>query len=224
MNNTGKMSVMGIVILVIILIIGGMFGYVNATREFDKEVHGHVIAAYWSNTPELMIDELNAAVNGTENLGLRPDMYGKWFSWDRTPDNSVDYWLNHFKSVINRTEAVMEWRDGAYKNGTSVESLSDVYEQKMDNLRNFLKVGGWSDETFRKAYYVEYHPLWYWFPAFAAISGITISILIMVILVYGREKEGRGHNSGIIMDTMMKVFGIAMMLIGLMVTMVFLAG
>lgn len=48
MNSRGKFAALIAVLLIAVIVVGGFAGYVNAVRPFDKEVHGHVLAAYWS--------------------------------------------------------------------------------------------------------------------------------------------------------------------------------
>jgi hypothetical protein len=130
-----------------------------------------------------MIKELQMALNGMDNLSINGNDYGAFFDWDKTPDTKVDYWIKHFESIIERCDAVMLWRDAAYSNGSTPESLGDVYEQKMDNLRKFIKSEGWSDEVFRDAYVVKYHLWARFFWPIEIICGI-IPLLLMSILSF----------------------------------------
>ena len=158
--------------------------YIIIDRSFDREVHGHVVNAYYSNTPELMIDELTQAINGLDNLSVSSEDYGAFFSWDKTPDKRVDYWLKHFDSIITRCYSVIDWRDSAYSNGSTPESLGDVYEQKMLNIRNFIKFEkddevSWSDEVFRDAYTIKHYP----WGRFATLIEICCGIIPLILLI-----------------------------------------
>lgn len=176
-----------ILMLVGLTLMGLAVGEITVSKEFDKACHGHMENAYWSNTPELMIKELELYLDGIEELGIEEDDYGAFFSWDKTPDKRVSFWIEHVEGIINRTYSVISWRDQAYKNGSTPESLGDVYEQKMDNLRGFLKQGGWSDETVKDAYIIESALWWYFYPVIAIIMIIIIIIIItgtIILMMY----------------------------------------
>jgi hypothetical protein len=55
--------------------------------------------------------------------------------------------------------------------------MGDVYEQKMDNLREFLKENGRADWIAENAWYVKYHKFGY----FAVI--ISLGWIIVIILM-----------------------------------------
>jgi hypothetical protein len=107
-----------------------------------------------------MIVQLNLCEQGMRNLGLTPDMYGAWLPWEQTPDIRMDYQYSHIDAIIERTKAVIEWRNETYtKNGSAPETLGDVYNTKMDNLRSFLVEDGWSDWISYRAFFVNNY-LW----------------------------------------------------------------
>lgn len=117
------------------------YGAVVVDFAYQREVGGHIRNAYEVNTPEAMIDELNRSVAGMHRLGLTDAMYSRYFPWERTPDRSMAFQYEFLDQLINRTEAVILWRTLAYNGNTTPETLGDVYEQKMDNLRSFMTEG-----------------------------------------------------------------------------------
>lgn len=119
----------------------GAYGTVAVHYPYEREIGGHVRNAYEVNTPEAMIVELNLSVRGMRGLGLREEMYSAFFPWERTPDRSMAFQYSFIDQLINRTEAVIAWRTLAYSGNTTPETLGDVYEQKMDNLRSFMREG-----------------------------------------------------------------------------------
>lgn len=169
-------------IITFILIISTLTAYnmVGPSYTYRKEIRGHMENAYYANSPELMKEELSLAIEGMEKLGLTEDMYGAFWQWDKTPDKRMSYQYDHLQGILERIDAVIVWRDTTYGNqSTSTEQLGDVYEQKMDNLRAFLKEDGWSDWIAEDAYYVNNHlwlhlaPLW--------LGVLAISFILIVL-------------------------------------------
>lgn len=74
-------------------------------------------------------------------------------------------------SVIARAEAVRQDRERQVQQGGSDE-LGDVYEQKMDNLRTFIKEEGWLDDIGRGAYTIQAHPYWAWWSNWGAFTAL----------------------------------------------------
>lgn len=166
------------VVLITILSVVYVVDMIGPAYEFRKNVHGHMENAYYANSPELMMNELDKAVEGMCALNLENDMYGAFWPWEKTPDRRMDYQYKHLDSVYNRIAAVIDWRDKTYGNVSEpTEQLGDVYEQKMDNLRGFLKEEGWSDWIAQDAYYVNNY-LWIY------LFWIWYGILLVVATVY----------------------------------------
>jgi len=168
-----------IIVLVAIFSIASVYNMLGPNYEFQREIHGHMENAYYADEPELMKKELILAIDGMQDLGLEKEKYGAFWYFDKTPDRQMDYQYKHLEGIIERIDAVIEWREKTYANeSTSTEQLGDVFEQKMDNLRGFLKEEGWSDWIARDTFYVEHHlwlylfDLWFWL--LVAISGIYL--------------------------------------------------
>jgi len=148
-----------LILIVPAVVISG-YQTIGPYYEWNYEVHSHMLNAYYANSPELMITELSACENGMRDLGLTPDLFGAWLPWEKTPDIRMDYQYNHLDAIINRTKAVIEWRNLTYTtNGSAPETLGDVYNEKMDNLRGFLVEDGWSDWISYQAFFVNEY-LW----------------------------------------------------------------
>lgn len=175
----------------------------NYKPEFKREVHGHVVNAYYANTPELMISELKAAKLGMQRLGLAPTLYDDMRPWKHTPDNRMDYQYNLIDSVIKRAEAVKADRDRQVREGTS-DQLGDVYETKMDNLRDFIGPNsdggssGWIDSTSYGAFFVHKHPnvaMWYDFGLIWFLCWLGGTILCLgagiPLVIYGDKRVKR---------------------------------
>lgn len=65
--------------------------------------------------------------------------------------------------VIERVDSVIAWKTEMYKtNNTQIENLGDVYEQKMDNLREFIFENGSSDWIAKNAWLANNYTLLYY--------------------------------------------------------------
>jgi hypothetical protein len=185
--------ILGLLILILPASLISGYQTIGPYYKWNYEVHSHIYNAYYANSPELMIIQLNLCEQGMRNLGLSPDMYGAWLPWEQTPDIRMDYQYSHIDAIINRTKAVIEWRNQTYtKNGTAPETLGDVYNEKMDNLRGFLVEDGWSDWISYRAYFVNGY-LWLviwndilcWFV-------YLFGIIIILIGIVRLKKESKG--------------------------------
>jgi hypothetical protein len=190
---------LGLLILVLPAVLISGFQSVGPYYKWNYEVHSHMSNAYYANSPELMILQLTLCEEGMRNLGLSPDMYGAWLPWEKTPDVRMDFQYSHIDAILNRTKSVIEWRNQTYtKNGSAPETLGDVYNEKMDNLRGFLVEDGWSDWISYRAYFVnEYLWLVLWNDIvcwFVYLFGIIIILLGVVSLKKGfRFTRNKGN-------------------------------
>jgi len=146
--------------------------------EFNREVHGHMENAYYANEPTLMKSELQKAIDGMRDLDLEPQMFGAFWGWDRVPNLRMSYQYDHLDGIMARINSTIVWYNANYgPNSTgNPESLGDVYEQKMDDLRAFLQEDGWSDWIAHDTFYVNHHLFIYLAPliylAMIAVAGI----------------------------------------------------
>lgn len=158
--------------------------YVN--YQYEKIIGSHIENAYEVNTPERMINEINIAKEEMQRANLLPSDYGALIF--KKPDNSMEFQYNFLDSIVERAEAVEIWYNSTYiGENTNTESLGDVYEQKMDNLREFLKEGGRADWIAKNTWYVKNHPIIYVLIGGgkdSRIGGVSISILILSLIGY----------------------------------------
>ena len=175
-------------------------GSVVVNFAYEREVGGYVRNAYEVNTPEAMISELTKAVAGMRRLGLTDEMYGAYLPWERTPDVSMAFQYQYIDQLINRTEAVIAWRTLAYSGNTTPETLGDVYEQKMDNLRSFMTEGcsdRWvcTDWIARDVYYV-YQATPYYFGSVFGLGAALAMMMSVVAFVYVRVAQSARLSAG----------------------------
>ena len=140
MRGSNKYGIIFAVTLVVAIVYGAN-GVVAVNFAYERQVGGHIRNAFEVNTPEAMINELNRSLTGMRALGLTDEMYAAYFPWEQTPDRSMAFQYEYIDQLVNRTEAVILWRNLAYSGNTTPETLGDVYEQKMDNLRSFMIEG-----------------------------------------------------------------------------------
>ncbi len=134
----------------------------NVEYPYEVAIGSHFNNAYKMPTPEGILKELNLAIEGMEKMEITPDLYSKWFSWQETPDKSMAFSYAYINNVINRTEAVIEWREQSIYNNT--EQFQDVYERKVESIR--LMIGddrGYIliDGPIKRAYLLETYPIYY---------------------------------------------------------------
>ena len=174
MNGIGwlALGIISIMILIFYFIIGIFVSY-----NYERNVGAHIENAFEVNTPERMIIEIQLAKDGMKSLNLDENMYGALIF--KKPDNKMSWQYNFLDSVIERAEAVIIWRDTTYGGqAAATEQLGDVYEQKMDNLREFLHEGGRADWIAEKVYFVNNNVLYY-----SNVSFFIYSILIFFIIL-----------------------------------------
>lgn len=188
----GLLAVAGIVHLV-----GwGVYGAISVDPDYNKQVHGHTVNAYWANTPELMVSELNQAKEGLHSYHLQGDEYSTLLPWEQTPDNRMDYQYALIDSVIERAQAVKADRDRQQQQGTS-DQLGDIYETKMDNLRDFIGPNsdggssGWLDETGHGAYVIHEHPYYAWWNSWGLVALLPwLGVVAAGIVAIVKAPEG----------------------------------
>ena len=150
------------------------FGYYYNTYSYEKNIGSYIENAYEVNTPSRMIAEIKKAIEGMKKEGLTEDMYGAM--WFKKPDNKMSWQYDFLNSVIERAEAVEKWQENMDKTG-SVETLGDVYEQKMDNLREFLKENGRADWIAKDVWLVNNHPFYY-FIFLVSLIWILLTVIL----------------------------------------------
>lgn len=160
-------------LIIVLLLIAGIIGFSAywVSFQYERDIGSHIENAYEVNTPERMIAELEFAKQGMREADLKEGDYGALFF--KKPDNSMAWQYDFIDSIVERAKAVQEWQDKVESDGKAVESLGDVYENKMDNLRGFLKEGDRADWIAKDAWYVKNH-LWFY---------LKIPFIIMVLLI-----------------------------------------
>jgi len=177
MNKTSKGVCISMgVILFVTLIVYMIYGfYVDYQYERD-------IGAYFDNardciTPECILVQLNDGKQAIVDYGLTEDMYGALIF--KKPDNSMKFQFQHLDAIIERAEAVKIWKEKSYSDEGVGETMKDVYNEKMDNLRKYIHAeGARSDWIAKSTWYVNNHKLYYlWYI-------VSLSLLVLIVLLF----------------------------------------
>lgn len=178
-----------------------IYGYSYYTNyQYEKIIGSHMMNARDMNTPSRMLDELNLAKHGMVEEGLTKDMNGALFF--KKPSNSMDFQYEHIDSIIERVKAVDVWYNKVYKSetGQQAETLGDVYEQKMDNLRDFIMEDTRSDLIAHNTWLIQHNIPVYLVGRNVGISvngvGLFPSNLMMILLMglglkYYTDRHGK---------------------------------
>jgi len=177
-------------ILLVMVIVIGVYGYF-VNYQYENKIGAYMDNAKDMNTPSRMIEQLQLAKQGMIDAGLTENDYGAM--WFKKPDNSMTFQYQHLDSIIERARAVEEWRQKTYGNdsSTQTESLGDVYESKMTNLRNFIMETTRSDWIAKNAWYVKYYKVLYFEGEIILVLIALIIILIIVALSQLRSLKKR---------------------------------
>ncbi len=103
-----------------------------------QEYTNYLNAAAEMYDPVLIVQTLERALVGIENLGLKPTDSGAAFSWDVNYHHSIAFNIDQIKTAIEYGNTVVEWREQSY-HGTVVENVNDVYTEKMIHLKQVAK-------------------------------------------------------------------------------------
>lgn len=168
----------------------GLFAYgLYIDYQYEKSVGAYFDNAEDCINPECILEQVRAGRQAMVDEGLTPDLYGAWIF--RKPSNSMKFQYTHIDSIIERAEAIQQWKIQVYSNDSSGEVLGDVYTQKMDNLRKYVtgetagESGSRSDWIAKDAWYLKYH---FFLANFGFIFGVILLLLALILI-------GGGMNS-----------------------------
>jgi hypothetical protein len=163
-------------VLFIVLIIFGVYNYF-VSYQYDKQIGSYMSNAIDMIAPEGMLQQVQLAKQGMIDAGLTENDYAA--VWFKKPDNSMKFQYQHIDAIIERIQAVEDWKTKIAGNNTQIETLGDVYETKMTNLRNYINEGGVrSDWIAKDTWYIKNHIVVYF--------GFWIGfILITLMLLFG---------------------------------------
>ncbi len=157
MKGTGKQILFSLILFGLISFSCYQY-YVD--YKYETIIGSYMLNAKDMNTPDKMLEQLQMARQGMINAGLTDNDYGVFIF--KKPDNSMKFQYSHIDSIIERVEAVQQWKESTYgSDSVATENMGDVYEAKMTNLRNFIMEDTRSDWIAKDAWYVKYHFILY---------------------------------------------------------------
>lgn len=174
-------------------IVGGFYVNTAVMPTYTRAVSSHLDNAYELNSPEQMLEEVELAEQGMKDLGLHENMYTQFWSWDQIPSNSMKFQYTYMKGLKERIQSVIDWKANTYGKNNTSESMGDVYEQKMINLRKFIMENAdgshsRSDWIAKDAWYYNMHTGWYWLGYFEEIIFLITSVISGLGLVWLSER------------------------------------
>ena len=133
-----------------------------------------------------MLEQLQNGRQAMINEGLTEDLYGAWIF--KKPDNSMKFQYQHLDGVIERVKSVIEWkRKISGNNSDTTEIMKDVYNEKMDNLRNYIQgetsekiIASRSDWIASDAWWLKYHFILGWFGFWIELVLLGLTSLFFV--------------------------------------------
>ena len=184
----GSVLLVTFVIIVGVMIMVGFIGYgIYLNYLYERDIGGYMETARDTITPESFKEQLILFKDAVNRSGITENDYGAM--WFKKQDNSMKFQIQHVDSIIGRADAMMLWQQASYNNTgvqpvyASPEAFRDVYNEKMNNLRDYIHAEGYrSDWIVEDAWYVKYHPVMY-FQGW--IVGITFGIIVLVIALTG---------------------------------------
>ncbi len=103
---------------------------VPVRREYTNYIH----AAVDMYDPHMVVQTLEQALQGIEDLGLEPTDNAAIFSWDKNYRHTPQFSIDQITSVIDYANNFIEWKEQSYDTGV-IEVAADVYDAKMSHLR-----------------------------------------------------------------------------------------
>ena len=145
-----------------------------------QEYYNYLNAAPEMYDPVLIIQTLERALQGIENLGLDPPDNGAAFSWDVNYHHTVQFNIDQINSAIDLGNNIIQWKEMSYQ-GTVVENVNDVYYEKVLNLRR--KVDEVDSINISYAYCFNNKPGLFWFVYDWYIMGLGLVQLCVGFLL-----------------------------------------
>lgn len=167
--------------IVSLVLLGSLiYQMIMVNYEYETKVGAYFDNARDCITPDCMLQQLQTGRTAITLLGLTDNDYGAYIF--KRADNSMQFQYIHIDSIIERVNAVVDWKNKIYSNQTqAVETMKDVYNEKMDNLRLYIHAESYrSDWIAKNAWYVKYHLYLYfgvlWAVLYLLLAGVGFGI------------------------------------------------
>lgn len=187
----GGMRIAGVFLLLISIIafIILAFSQYYTGYQYERVLGSYMETATDTITPESFREQMVLFKGAVADAGLNENDYGAWLF--KKPDNSMKFQMQHIDSIIGRADAMIQWKNTVYNNGTqtvpagqiSAEAFRDVYNDKMNNLRSYIHAeGDRSDWIAKDAWYVKYHMFYYVWAFFIYLLLIIVGIIAIIMI------------------------------------------
>jgi len=177
------------IVLLTLLVIWAIFAFSYSyyvDYQYENQIGSYFSNAIDMNTPDKILQQIQLGKQAIIEADL-PSHGAMFFP---KPSNSMEFQLSHIDSIIERIQAVQDWKDKSYGKDGQAEAMGDVYEQKMTNLRKFIKedldgTASRSDWIAEDAWYVKTHPIIYLWVIWLIIW--IILLLISLALLFSDD-------------------------------------
>jgi len=156
----------------------------NVMYPYNKKIGAFLANAYDASTFELMKENYIKAKQGMIDEGLTPDLYGKWFDWEKTADWQMNYTYQYMDGLIARCDYYINQTKQA-----NISPFTDIYNQMIQNLRDESQRNGPVDWAARPAWVIKYAPLYYWGMAVWIFTIAVCGIIIIIAATYALESK-----------------------------------
>jgi hypothetical protein len=158
-----------------------IYGYYQVDFKYKVVIGSYMQNAEDSISPEIMLENIELSEKGMREEGLVDSDYGAIIF--KSPENSMKFQYQHLDSIKERIKSVIIWKDKMYSNESEIaETMGDVYNQKMNNLRFYINENGTrSDWIAKDAWTIKKHPILY----FSWVPGLIIIFLILLFILIG---------------------------------------
>lgn len=174
--GTGSVITFGFLgVLCVLGVIGLICQAVYVDYQYESQIGAYFDNAVDCITPDCILTQLNLGYQAINNSGLTENDYGALIF--KKPNNKMTFQYQHLDAIIERANAVQDWKNKIYANGTQAETMQDVYTQKMDNLRKYITGEGYrSDWIANDAWYLKYH-------FFVAYVSFWVGLILVLLAI-----------------------------------------
>ncbi len=156
---------------------------VPVRREYTNYMH----SAYDMYDPHMVVQTLEQALQGIEDLGLKPTDNAAIFPWDKNYKHTPQFSIDQITSVIDYANNFIEWKEQSYDTGV-IEVAADVYDAKMSHLRK-ITYNTEHHSTVVFAYCLNTPGiLWYAYDLTLFAIGILV---LLVAMIFGMMSSGK---------------------------------
>lgn len=172
-NANAGIALIGLVLIIVGVVIGAYALAINITerdKEFNTDIHSHIVNARYSQDPVVIKSELILAKQGMLDAGLTNDTSGRFWSWEQTPDNSMRQQYLQLDQAIGMCDMLL-----------SMDKDTASYGAALTNLQNYIyDDNGWADEVAKSAFNLSVYSfttIWAWVLLFFVVVVGVVFVL-----------------------------------------------